>query len=283
MSLIPCICYTTYLNSDANSSQQVSFTNGGVTISFTVRLTYRRSQVDGVVHKFECTPPLSNLNDLNVLTRVTSGSTGQTTVCKLGDIVENEKTVMEGWRRALMDEGVQFYFFMWGLGVHTVHLAHVPALPGALNDLTLTCKGGMEIRACKALLALVSPVFHSMFSNADSFKPVSDIALEDYDLETVQKLVQYSISREYTPAKDDHAFIDLCHRYLIDPVVSRWCTFMVDYVDPAHAVETLQLARILAHEPLIRAAASCIRGSGPCVHNLSALDKDDLLSIIMNA
>jgi hypothetical protein len=204
-------------------------------------------------------------------------------VCKLGDIVENEKTVMEGWRRALMDEGVQFYFFMWGLGVHTVHLAHVPALPGALNDLTLTCKGGMEIRACKALLALVSPVFHSMFSNADSFKPVSDIALEDYDLETVQKLVQYSISREYTPAKDDHAFIDLCHRYLIDPVVSRWCTFMVDYVDPAHAVETLQLARILAHEPLIRAAASCIRGSGPCVHNLSALDKDDLLSIIMNA
>jgi hypothetical protein len=141
----------------------------------------------------------------------------------------------------------------------------------------------MEIRACKALLALVSPVFHSMFSNADSFKPVSDIALEDYDLETVQKLVQYSISREYTPAKDDHAFIDLCHRYLIDPVVSRWCTFMVDYVDPAHAVETLQLARILAHEPLIRAAASCIRGSGPCVHNLSALDKDDLLSIIMNA
>lgn len=147
-----------------------------------------------------------------------------------------------------------------------------------LFDIEFISSSGERVKACKSLLATVSPAFNKMFCS--DFKKLSEIHLEDYDTRAVRMLVEYSIRRVYDPKETDYEFVMLCSEYLIKTVVDKWCRLMTTSIDHVNAVDVMLLARLLNSERLVNTAKRCIKNNSAKIKDLDKLDRDDLIDIL---
>lgn len=156
-----------------------------------------------------------------------------------------------------------------------------------LHDVGFKLKDSQNvIFGCKALLAIISPIFNAMFCN--NFKEsekdtVIDLGHDDnITEEALGRLVDFSVYRSYDVEKEhnDVDFILLCHKYMITNVVDKWCKFMQmsGTLNKDNVITIFRIANILDNKKLIKECINTIKLNAGSV-DLSLFDKDELIVI----
>jgi hypothetical protein len=148
-----------------------------------------------------------------------------------------------------------------------------------LHDVTFVMDDGSKVHGCKALLSTISPTFNAMFGGR--FKEMSELPIPDTSEEAMKDLVQFSVTRSFNVVenRDNMAFVELCHRYMITHVVNTWCRYMLTNVNRENAPDLFRAGRFLGNQRLVNVSIRCIRGNTHKI-DLSQFDKDELVEIL---
>ena len=169
----------------------------------------------------------------------------------------------------------------------TVNNNHVSTIENSMKDpsetlpdVTFVLDDGSTVKGCKALLATVSPIFNSMFCGGFSEKDNGEVAVPDTTREAMQKMVRYSVTRNYDVMNEskDVEFIMLCHKYMVNSIVKRWCKYILIRIDKENAVDNFRIAVFLDDNSLMNACCRIIKNNATKI-DLAQLEKDELVKI----
>lgn len=149
-----------------------------------------------------------------------------------------------------------------------------------LSDVTFVCDDGEQVKGCKALLAVISPVFNAMFCN--KFKNEDVIPVPDITSEAMGIIIQYSSTRSCNVNMDENLeFILLCNKYLVGDIVERWIQHSMLYMNCTNVLDIFKMSKILRNPGLYNATIAFMRKHKKSIKDIKEhLDKDDLYELL---
>jgi len=128
-----------------------------------------------------------------------------------------------------------------------------------LSDVVIVCKGDVELKAHRAVLAARSPVFEAMFTHEMTEKLSGQVKIPDYKMEEMRDFLLFLYHAKLGSYEHAAKLLELADRYQV-PTLKELCeAYLTSKVTKDNAMEMLELANLFNSDILKQKAFDVVK------------------------